>query len=198
VAWQGLLAFLILLGVLVGGRYLFYRFQPAGRAHVARTAGALVLRRPRRIGVLLSVGALLPGLLFAALTLRVWTLGRAGVAGLLLGGAATLAAVGFSAHQLAAAFRQHLAVDERGIERVGVFTRRRIPWEAVARVAYNPRNRWFFLTARDGTHLWLDETLDGMGDFAAMALARFPPEALAADRVAREVLEELAGPGPAR
>jgi len=195
--WQGILAFVVLLAVLVGGRYLFFRAQGSARAHLPRTGGTLVLRRPRRIGVLLAVGALLPGLLFAAFTLRVWSLGRSGAGGLVFAGAVTALALGFSAHQFAAAFRHRLLVDERGIERVGVFTRRRVAWGEVAKVTYNPRNRWFFLTARDGMHLWLDETLDGMGDFAALALSRLPAEALQGDRIAREVLEELAEPGAA-
>jgi hypothetical protein len=191
--WQGIVAFLVLLLVLVGGRYLFFRAQRGKAAvHVPRTGGTLVLRRSRRIGVLLAVGALLPSLLFVAVTFRAWSEGRAGMGGLLFSGAVILLALAFSAHQFLAAFRSHLAVDERGLERVGVFTRRRVAWEELARVAYNPRNRWFFLTARDGTHLWVDETVDGAGDFAVLALARVPPEALAGDRVAREVLEDLA------
>lgn len=191
--WQGIVAFLVLLLVLVGGRYLFFRAQRGGAAaHVPRTGGTLVLRRSRRIGVLLAVGALLPSLLFVAVTYRAWSLGRAGAAGLVFACAVTLVALAFSAHQFVAAFRQHLAVDEAGIEDVGVFTRRKVAWGEVTKVAYNPRNRWFFVTSRDGKHLWVDETVDGAGDFAVLALARVPPEALAGDRVAREVLEELA------
>lgn len=191
--WQGIVAFLVLLVVLVGGRYLFFRAQREGPApHAARVGGRLVLRRSRKVGILLAVGALLPSLLFVALTYRVWSLGRAGPGGLVFASAVSLLALLASAHQFAAAFRQHLAVDERGLERVGVFTRRQVAWADVAKVVYNPRNRWFFLTARDGTHLWVDENVDGAGDFAALALARVPPEALAGDRLAREVLEELA------
>ena len=67
-----------------------------------------------------------------------------------------------------------------------------VAWAEIARFAYNPVNRWFFITLADGTHLWLWDDLTGIGSFAEIALARLPAAALRSEPDAREVLRELA------
>jgi Bacterial PH domain len=94
-------------------------------------------------------------------------------------------------HQFLSAFLARVLVHDTGIERIGVATRRRVGWKAIAAVAYNPVNRWFMLTTSDGGHLWLSEDLRGIAEFAAVALRRVPADALR-DAVAREALGDLA------
>jgi hypothetical protein len=185
---------IFLLGVLLlVGRRFVGALRPSGRVHVGRAPGEpLVLRGRRRIGIAYGLLALIPAAVLASLGTRAWVgggTGAAGFAGALLAAALVVA---FSAHQFASAFRSRLVVDDAGIERVGAVTRRRVRWGDVARVVYNPHNHWFFLTAADGTRLWVSEELDGIGDFAALALARLPRAAVAGDPNVREVLEELA------
>ncbi|WP_242335124.1 MULTISPECIES: PH domain-containing protein [Anaeromyxobacter] len=186
------IALVALFLVMLGGRALFRRSSAAPRERASTAGGALVLRPLRRNGVMLGIGALLPTIVLAGLVTRVWVGGQTGVPGLLLGAAATLAMLAVTAHQFASAFRQRIVVHDTFIERVGVLTRRNVSWTSVSSVAYNPLQRWFYLTLSDGSHLWLSETLRGAGEFAEIALRRLPEGALRADPVAREVLEELA------
>jgi hypothetical protein len=115
-----------------------------------------------------------------------------------LGLAAGLVTVGLATTFwcLAAEYRERIRVDDAGIEWVGVMSRRRVPWTAVARLSHNPRHNWFFLTAANGTHLWLWDDLLGISDFAAIALARLPAAVLHADPEAVAVLQELASGAP--
>ena len=71
-------------------------------------------------------------------------------------------------------------------------TRRRYAWGDVVEVVYNPTGPWFFLTAADGSHLWLPDNLEGMGDLAQLALQRLPAPVLRENPHARQALEELA------
>jgi len=187
---------IVLLGVLlVYGRRFLGALRPPGRPHLPRAPGApLVLRGRKRVGIGFGLLALIPAAILASLGARAWTGGGtsdAGFAGALL---ASLLVVAFSVHQFVSAFRSRYVVDDAGIERVGAVRRRRVRWGDVRKIAYNPPNRWFFVTAADGGRFWLSEELDGIGDFAALAVARLPPAALAGDPLAREVLEELAAP----
>ncbi|WP_242344494.1 PH domain-containing protein [Anaeromyxobacter terrae] len=178
--------------VMVGGRALLRRTSATPRERAATGEGVVVLRPLRRNGVMLGIGALLPAVVFAGLEARAWIGEQAGVPGLVLGAAATLAMLAVAAHQFASAFRQRIVVHDTFIERVGVITHRNVSWTTVSRVSYNPLQRWFCLTLSDGSHLWLSETLRGAGEFAEIALRRLPEGALSADPVAREVLEDLA------
>jgi Bacterial PH domain len=176
--------------VMVAGRWLWLHRSAPARPHVPPVAGVVVLRPPRRTAVMLGAMAALPAGLLAAIAVRAWMggVGRGGV-GAVVAGALLMAAV--SAHQLAAAFRQHVVVNEWGIERVGVILRRHARWADVATVAYNPLHHWFYFTTVRRTRFWVSEELHGIGDFAAVALKRLPPAALEADPSAREQLEEL-------
>jgi hypothetical protein len=181
--------------VLVGPR-LVRRFKAPARPRVQVRGGVVVMRAPRRYGIALGLSALVPAGILAAMTYRLVSGGResaVGIVGIVL---ATLAALAVALHQFVAAFRQGFVADEFGLTRVGVLTRRRLRWGEIAKVVYNPMNRWFFVTAADGARLWVPVETHGIADFAALALLRLPPEALRADELAREALEELAASDP--
>jgi hypothetical protein len=150
------------------------------------------MRAPSRYGIALGISALIPASVLGAMAVRLVLGGRTGVVGLLEIGLATLAALAVAVHQFVAAFRQGFVVDEFGMTRVGVLTRRRVRWGEIAKFTYNPLNQWFFVTLADGSHLWVPVETHGIADFAGIALLRLPPAALEADTLAREALEELA------
>src|SRR5690242_5256740 len=158
---------------MMAGRWLWLHRTAPARPHVPAVAGALVLRPPRRTGVMLGSMAVLPAAVLGAMAVRAWA---AGVrpAGLATITTATLVMAGVSAHQLAAAFRQHVVVGEWGIERAGVLLRRRVLWTQIASVAYNPIHHWFYFVTTDRSRFWISEELHGIGDFAATALKRLP------------------------
>ncbi len=166
-----------------------------GKARVARRDGVAVLRPPRGRNAMLAGLALAPTLVVAGLLLKLrWDvgddqLGLALAAGLLaLGGWLVL-------WLLAAEFRQRLTVDARSIQRVFAITRLEVRWSEVERIRWNPGSRWFFIVAA-GAWLWVPVDLDGIGDFAQLALTCLPPAVLQADPGARPVLEELAQATP--
>lgn len=140
-----------------------------------------------------GISALIPAALLGALTLYWWGLGRFGTAGLLAGVALTGLALAVAAYQFAYAFRARLVVHETGIERIGVARRRLVGWGTIAKIAFNPAHHWFFVTLSDGSHLWLPADVEGMPEFARIAVRRIPRAVLQADPVVREVLDELAG-----
>jgi hypothetical protein len=182
----------LLFLVLVGGRRLrFLRSAPV-RLHVPTSDGMLVLRPPRLQGILLGFGALLPAVVFGGVGIRAWLAEGTGTGGRIAVVVPTVLALGLSVHQFLSAFRQRIVVHLTGFQRVGVATRRHVRWDQIVSVAYNPFHQWFFLTRADGSHLWISEDLDGIGDFAALALRRLPPRALEGDPQAREELEDLA------
>lgn len=165
--------------------------RPPTKSRLPRRGGVLVMREPRWLGISLAVCALGPTAVLAGISLRLYGSGRTGTPGLVIAGLATLAAFGVSLHQLVGAFLKRFVVDEFGLERVGVFTRRRLRWGEVAGVAYNPVNRWFFITLADGSHLWVPVDTHGIGDFAEIALSRISSSALAHDPLARDALRDL-------
>jgi len=188
---RAVIAFTVLFVLMAVGRILWQR-RPAPRLRVPVSGGILVLRPPRRNGVMLGITALIPAGVFGALASRAWLTGRTGPAGLVAVSAVTLAAFALSAYEFASAFRQRILVHVAGLERVGVLRRRRLRWGEIASVAYNPLHSWFFVKASDGTRFWLSEDLSGIGDFAEIALRRLPSSAFQGDPQAREVLEDLA------
>jgi hypothetical protein len=186
--------FLIGLGVLglllmLGGWFVHPKAPRVYRG--TRRDGATILRPPRGRNSIFAAMALIPGLLVLAMEIiaaRNDQLGWGGgiLAGLLIATSALLAA-----YFLAAEFRQEVRVDDAAVERVGPARRRRVTWPDIARLAYNGVNRWFVLTAADGSRMWVPEDMAGIGDFADAALARLRPEVLRADRNAREALEQI-------
>lgn len=189
-----------LLAIMLGGRWLFRRMssQRAPRRAV-REGGALMLRSPRHRFLTLGVLALLPTILVGfALSLPLLRAERVNPVGAALVSMVILAGLGTSLWLFASEFRARIRADDAGLERVGVATRRRYAWADVARIVYNPTGPWFFLTNADGSHLWLPDNLEGMGDLAQLALRCLPPAVLRESPNAREALEELAAEVRAR
>jgi hypothetical protein len=182
----------VLLLVLAGGRRLLFHRSTAVRLHVPAPDGVLVLRPPRLQGILLGFGALLPAVVFGGVGVRAWLAEGTGTGGRIAVVVPAVLTLGLSVHQFLSAFRQRIVVHLTGFQRVGVATRHHVRWDQIVSVAYNPFHHWFFLTRADGSHLWIPEDLDGIGDFAALALRRLPPRALDGDPQAREELEDLA------
>ncbi|HEY6002731.1 MAG TPA: PH domain-containing protein [Anaeromyxobacter sp.] len=180
--------------VLFLGTLLFRRVRTPGRPHVPLSGGVLVMRVPKRNGILLGVCALFPAALLAAIATGALDSRSGGWLGAVASVLAAAAAAAVALHQFVSAFRSRFVVDEFGLSRIGVLTRRRIRWSEVARLAFNPVNRWFFITTADGTHLWIPIDANGIGDFAAVALARLPRSTLSADAFARDALRDLATP----
>jgi hypothetical protein len=169
------IGFVVLLVVMIGGRALFVRFAPRRELRGQRgDGGALVLRPPRLLNLALGVTFLPVPLLVASLEARLAARLEVGRLALVLVGVLVAAGFAGALWLVVAEFRQRFVVTEFAIERIGVVTRRRLSWTSVARIAYNPMRRWFFLTATDGSRLWISEDLRGVGDFAAVALARLP------------------------
>jgi hypothetical protein len=183
--------FVALFGMMVLYRYVYWRSDARHRFRVSRAGGPAVLRLPAGHHFLLGVLALLPGGLLAAMSLTAnWAPGaeRNGpILAFAVGVPAVIAAGFFFAQER----RQRLLVDDAGLERVGVFRRRRIGWGDVVKVVYNPMNRWFLVSSAAG-RLWVPVGLDGIGDFAALALSRLPRPVLAASPDAAEELRDLA------
>lgn len=181
------------LVVLVGPRLLRKVRSPA-KKHVPMRGGILVMRAPRRYGIALGLCAIIPAGILGAMTVRLYTGGRASAVDLAIAAVATLVALAFVAYQLVGAFRGGFVVDEFGLSRVGVVGRKRLRWGEIAAVKYNPASQWFFVTGADRSHLWIPVDTHGIADFATIALVRLPPASLRADDLAREALEELAAP----
>jgi hypothetical protein len=191
---RGSIAVAALLLLVLGARALWRRlsFVPGP---VPLVDGRLVLRPSPQFPLLLGIGALFPAGLIAVVTLRSWISEPDRLSTPIAGGLATVVVVAFSALQFVSAFRARLVVDDTGLERVGVVARRRVGWRDVARVVYNPSQRWFFVTSSRGARLWIPEDLRGIAQFADLALRRLPASVLDEDPNARDVLSELAGDG---
>jgi len=177
------------LVLFFGAQFLLTWLSSRRRIRVGRSGGVVVLRLARGRNVVLGALALPPALLFLSLPLA---MRERGALGLALATAVILAMFGVSAYFFAAEAKKRVLVDDAGIEHIGVFTRRRLPWGDVQKIAYNPTSRWFFLLGRDGTRIWIYESFEGVGDFAEVALRKLPPAVLAGDPYVREELEDLA------
>lgn len=175
---------------------LLRRFRGPTRPRLPVRGGVVEMRAPARYGIALGISALIPAGVFASMAIRLWRNGGTGTAGLVELAVVTLAALAVALHQFVAAFRQGFVVDEFGFTRVGVLTKKRLSWGEVDRVVFNPLNRWFFVTAKDGAKVWVPVETHGIANFAGLALARLPPASLRADELAREALEELAASDP--
>ena len=179
---------------MFGGRALF-RMVASRRAprQALRQGGALIVRSPRHRFLTLGVLALMPTILIGlALAMPLLRAERVNPVGVVLVGLVVLAGLGISFWFFASEWRAHIQVDDAGLVRIGVATRRRYAWADVAQIAFNPTGPWFFLTNADGSHLWLPDNLEGMGDLARLALARLPPAVLQAGPGARRALEDIA------
>lgn len=163
------------------------------RVRVGFADGAAVLRMPRGHYALLAVIAVLPfaGIAFVAFSAQ-WAVGSESNRWILGG---LMAAVGtlFGGYLLLLEARGRIRVDDFSIEKVGAIGRRRAAWTEVAKLTYNPLNSWFFLTLTRGGRVYVVDGLEGIGDFADVALRRLPRPVLAASPEAAEALRDLAG-----
>ncbi len=183
------LGFIALLLFLVAVPVLLAWSGARRRLRVGRASGAVVLRMPRGHNVILAMIAIVPCGAFAVLALAVaWRPGANGwVLGLLMG----LLGSGLGGYFLALEARGRIRLDDFTIERVGALTRRRCAWDRVSKITFNPVHNWFFLTLASGATLYVTEGMDGLADFADLALRRLPPRVLAASPDAVEALREL-------
>ncbi|HET9552716.1 MAG TPA: PH domain-containing protein [Anaeromyxobacteraceae bacterium] len=162
------------------------------RLRVARVDGAAVLRMPRGHNAILATIAILPCAAIAVVALFVAWAPGAESSGWILAGFMGLLGLASGGYLLALEARGCIRVDEAAIEKVGAFTRRRSAWADVAKVTFNPVNNWFFLTLPGGARLYVVEGLDGIADFADLALRHLPAAVLKASPEAEEALRELA------
>jgi hypothetical protein len=165
---------------------------PSGiRPRVPRQGGVAVLRPPRGRNMMFAGLALAPTLIVLALLLQAEKLTEADQGGLAMGMALLAAGGALVISLVAAEFRQKLSVDLVHLERVFILTTLSVRWNEVERIRWNPGSRWFFLVAA-GAWLWVPIDVDGIGDFAELALLALPPTVLGASKETRQELEELA------
>jgi hypothetical protein len=162
------------------------------RLRVGHGPGVVVLRMPRGHNVILALIAFLPGAAFAALALGVTWAPGSERSGWILAATTGLVALVVGGYLLALEVRGRIRVDDFGIEKVGALTRTRSAWSEIARLDHNPVNRWFFLTTAAGRKVYVGEGLEGISDFAEIALQRLPPAVLAESPDAAEALRDLA------
>ena len=162
------------------------------RRRVGRTAGALVLRMPRGHHAILAVIAILPFAALAAMAIAAnWAPGHA-LGRWVLGGIMGFVGLASGGYLFALEARAQIRVDDFSIEKHGAFTRKRAPWHDVAKLNYNPTNKWFFLTLASGGRVYVAEGMNGIEDFAELALQRLPSTVLAASPEAAEALKDIA------
>lgn len=181
----------VILTVMISIPVLLAWSQSRRRLRVERQGGVAVLRMPRGHWALLSVVALIPfaGISTAAFV-ATWSPGNE-VNGLVLGGLMAVAGLTFGGYLMLLEWHGCIRLDDAAIEKVGALRRRTLPWGQVAKLTFNPVNNWFFLTGPDGRTVYFVEGLDGIADFAEVALRRLPPQVLKASPEAVEVLQQL-------
>ncbi len=179
----------VALALLLGAQVVLSWFASRRRVRVGRVGGVAVMRLARGRHAVLGALALVPALVLASLPLAMHERHTLGLAFATL---VAVAAFAVSGYFFVAEARKRVRIDDFGMERIGVFTRRRLAWRDVEKIAYNPTSHWFFVLGSDGTRIWIDESFEGVGDFAELALRSVAPAVLEAGRYVREELEELA------
>ncbi len=181
----------IIVSLMVLTPMLLARIASRRRPRLGRTGGSVTLRMPRGHWAVLGTLAAVPCAAFSALAFVAewrpgaeangWVLGSLmGLLGLL--GAGTLYL--FEA-------RGRLVLDDAGLTRIGPLRQVRAAWADVRKLTFNPVNNWFFLTLASGHRVYVTEGLEGIADFAELALARLPPAVLAASPEAEAELRDL-------
>ena len=162
------------------------------RLRVGRTNGVLVLRMPRGHHAILAILALLPAVAISGLAFATTWAPGAESSGWILGGFFGLAGAIGGGYLLALEARGCLRLDDAAIVKVGAVGQARYAWADVTKVTFNPRHNWFFLTVAGGKLVYVVEGLNGIADFATLALERLPPAVLDANPDAAEALREVA------
>lgn len=182
----------VVLVIMISIPVLLAWSQSRRRLRVERHAGVAVLRMPRGHWALLATVALIP---FAAIStaafLATWSPGSE-LGGVILGTLMAVVGLAFGGYLFLLEWRGCLRLDDTGIEKVGALRRRSLAWSQVTKLTFNPVNNWFFLTGPDGKTVYFVEGLDGIADFAEVAVRRLPSQVLKASPEAAEVLRELA------
>lgn len=161
------------------------------RLRVGRDGGAAVLRMPRGHYAILASIAILPfaGIAYVAFSAQ-WDPGKESN-GWIMGGLMAAAGALGGGYLLLLEARGRIRVDEAGIEKVGALMTRRAAWTQVAKITFNPLNNWFFLSLAGGGRLYVVDGVEGIADFAEIALRRLPGEVLKASPDAEEALRDI-------
>lgn len=162
------------------------------KPRVARTGDVVVLRMPRGHNLVMAALAFLPFAAIATMSFLVTWQPGSETSGIVLGLVMSVAALVGGGYFLLQELRGCIKLDGAGLTRVGSLGTRRVAWGEVARIDFNHVNHWFYLTLAGGGRVYVVEGLDGMADFAEVALAHLPPAALRSSPLAQEALEELA------
>ena len=185
------IGFAVLVAIMLAIPLLLAWSAGRRRVRVGRSRGTVELRMPRGHYAILASIAILPCFGFAGTALAAaWAPGaewNGPILALFMGGLG----VAGGGYLLALELRYRIRVDEVAVEKTGAFRRRRAGWNEVAKVTHNPVNRWFFLTLASGQRVYVSEGMDGIADFAELALAHLPPAVLAASPDAEEALRDL-------
>ena len=187
-----ILGFASLTLVMMGVPALLAWVSSRRRLRVGRRGGSLVLRMPRGYFATLAAVLFLPCAAFAGISLgATWKPGEESSGWILAAIIGSLGVVG-GGWLAAMEARFRLRLDDFTIERRGAFRTRTYPWREVAKITLNPVNAWFFLTLASGQRIYIMEGLDGIAEFAELALQRIPKPVLDASPDAVEGLRELA------
>jgi hypothetical protein len=163
------------------------------RTRVGLAGGVAVIRMPKGHWAVLGMMALLPGAAIAGLSIASeWAPGNE-ANGWIMAAFGALGSGAGAAYLFALEARGQLRVGPEALEKVGALGRFTFRWTDVAALKFNPVNNWFFMTLADGRRVYVTEAVDGIGDFAELALRHLPKAVLAAAPEAVEALEEAAG-----
>ncbi len=186
------LGFAAVLVVMIAIPVLLSWSNSRRRLHVERVGSAVVLRMPRGHHAILASIAIIPFGCIAVLAFSAsWAPGSEANRWI-LGGIMAAAGALLGGYLLALEARGNIRIDDFTIEKVGALRRRQSTWNDVAKLTYNPVNSWFFLTLASGSRVYVVEGMNGIADFAEIALRRLPPGVLAASPDAVEALRDLA------
>lgn len=182
----------VIVSLMVLTPMLLARIASRRRPRVERIEGAITLRMPRGHWAVLGTLAAVPCAAFSALAFAVEWKPGAEANGIILGSLMGLLGLAGAGTLYLLEARARLVIDEEGLTRVGPWRQVRAPWGDVQKLTYNPVNNWFFMTLRSGHRVYVTEGLDGIVDFAEVALARLPRPVLDAAPDAVAELKDVA------
>jgi hypothetical protein len=181
----------VIVSMMVLTPMLLARIASRRRPRLGRKGGAVTLRMPRGHWAVLGTLAAVPCAAFSALAfLAEWRPG-AEMNGVVLGTLMGLLGVFAAGTLWLFEARGRLVLDDAGLTRIGPLGQVRAAWGDVQKLTFNPVNNWFFLTLASGHRVYVTEGLEGIADFAELALQRLPGPVLAASPEAAEELRDL-------
>jgi len=182
----------IIVSLMVLTPMLLARIASRRKPRVKRTDGALTLRMPRGHWAVLGTLAAVPCAAFSALAFAAEWKPGAEANGIVLGTLMGLAGILGAGTLYLLEARARLVLDGEGLTRVGPLRQLRAAWSDVQKLTYNPVNNWFFLTLRTGHRVYVTAGLDGIIDFAEVALEKLPGPVLDAAPDAVAELKDVA------